>query len=116
MQRNKAYYTVSMLKDGIIWLANQTRKPRGGRGWRAPRSDEDGIWRALVDKVDDDKDWHEWVEIVRSVNIATGLNVRRAIRQQVECNLLAANQRLDALEVQMKRIEQKIDSLLAQRQ
>ena len=70
----------------------------------------------MTENVDEDNEWYEWVNIVRSVNIATGLNMRRAIRQQVESKLLAANQRLDALEVQMKRIEQKIDSLVAQRQ
>ena len=111
-ERERAYYAVHALKDGIIWLASETRKPSKLHGSRAPKIDEDGIWEWKTGMIDYQRAFVDWVKAAREAAIATTLNVKRIVRQQVECRLDAQQQQISAMAEQLKRIEEKLDRRL----
>ncbi|HOW71085.1 MAG TPA: hypothetical protein PKY77_10830 [Phycisphaerae bacterium] len=108
MAEQKAYYSVFGLKDGIVWLATQQRKPVRSRTWGRPQIDEDGIYSWFVDKVGDGENMTDQAKVAKGTTIATCLNMKRVVREQVEPRLAALAQQVSALRVQLNRIEQKL--------
>ena len=107
------YYSVFALKDGTVITPLPTRKPRKTKYSRAPKIDEEGIWRWYLEKRErlDDVPDRFWTAFV--VNVGTCLNVKRIVRQRVESRLDSLNERLDAMRSQLDRIERKLDERLS---
>jgi hypothetical protein len=105
VRKRKVYYSVSSLSDGTIWGVLQGRKPKKRRHSRALRVDEDGIHTWTRDDIRVPADLSDRLWIVYQLSVATTLNVKRALRAQVEA-------RLKALENQLDRIEKKLAALL----
>lgn len=103
LKRKKAYYYVHALRDGTIWLATLSRKPR-----KKPRQkleiDEDGIYDWWLDE-DIPHNMTDWAKSVRWGTVATALNVRRTVREQIEPKLNAVLERLAGIEKRLSRIE-----------
>jgi|WetSurMetagenome_2_1015567.scaffolds.fasta_scaffold152494_2 hypothetical protein len=102
MREKKAYYSVFALKDGTIWFATQRRKP--GRGSK-PKIDENGIFNWYLDELDAGEDFTATAKVVRGATIATCLNMKRVVREYVECRIEGLQQQLGQLQEQLDRIE-----------
>jgi hypothetical protein len=79
----------------------------------SPQVDEEGVWRWFYDKPEEELHLTKHGSIIRNVRIATALNVRRAIREQVGQRLAAFETAAADMKSQLSRIEQKLDSLLS---
>ena len=107
MKTKKAYYNVQVTRDGIIVFAFERRRPVKRRG-RTPKTDPDGVCDEYADDPDEARRYTDWGKGVRMTAITTHLNIRRLLRKFVEPRLLALDQRLDALQDQLERIEAKL--------
>lgn len=105
-----AYFSVHALQDGTIVLAVPTRKPMKTKKSK-PSIDEDGIWRWFLEDTPDrfgDRGKSAWYSAVTNC-----LNTRRIIRQRVEPKLVELIDRLEAVQKQITRLEEKIDAVTA---
>jgi len=98
------YYTVHALRDGTIWFAIQTRKPKKS-GNVAPQIDEDGVHDWYVDE-DEPNRLSDWGKGLRHGAVANRLNTRRAIREQVEPKLDELLRLVGELGERLSRVEQ----------
>jgi hypothetical protein len=114
MNTQKAYYSVFALKDGTIYLAIQTRKPRQTKNSGHLKNDEDGIHNWYVEK-EMPKGLNDCGKGTLHTSLATCLNVKSIVRQQVEPRLDRIERETRTLREQMERVEQKIDALLSNR-
>ena len=110
----KAYYSAHASSDGTIYLAIQTRKPMKRDAGQSPAIDEEGVWRWFYDKPDEEVNLSQPTSIMRNICISTALNVKRIVREQVGSRLDTVAGELADLKSHLKRIEEKIDSLLVQ--
>ena len=90
MRSKKVYYMVFGLKDGTVFGVLPVRKPRKTKYSPAPKIDADGVCRFFVEDVVP-RDLPDWEKSAFHTAIATALNVRRILREQL-------TGRLDALE------------------
>ncbi len=111
MRSQKAYYSVDATKDGTICFAFQTRKPSKTKRSRAPRIDEDGIWRWSYPSQEDVRSFTDWGKGVYHTAVVTRLNVTRIVRERIEPRLERVEQQLKTLREQLNRVETKIDQL-----
>jgi hypothetical protein len=106
LKRKKAYYSVRALRDGTIWLAVLTRKPS-----KKPRQklqiDDDGIHNWYLDE-DIPHGMTDWARSVRYGTVATSLNVKRIMREQIEPKLDEVLNRLSSIEERLKQMERDI--------
>jgi hypothetical protein len=114
VRSQKAYYSVLATKDGTICFAFRTRKPRKTKGSRAPRIDEDGIWRWSDQSDEEVRSFTDWGKGVFHTAVVTQLNMKRILRHQIEPRLEQVEQQIKTLSEQMKRIESKIDRVLTE--
>jgi hypothetical protein len=114
MKTKKVYYRVQALQDGTITLAMPERKPRKTRS-SDPQIDEDGIffWGWHEEKDDEPNRFTDWAKGVWYTCVATALNVKRIVREQVEGRLDSQQREIAALREQLTRIEEKLDRLLS---
>jgi hypothetical protein len=113
VRTQKVYYTVFGLKDGTVYLANLTRKPRKTKYSSRPQIDEDGICRWYIEKEVVPKDLPDWAKGAWHTALAPCLNVKRIVRQQVEPRLEPIEREVHVLRAQMERVEKNIDRLLS---
>ncbi len=113
MKTKKVYYRVQALQDGTITLAMPERKPRRTRS-SDPKIDEDGIffWGWHEEKDDEPSRFTDWAKGVWYTCVATALNMKRIVRQQVEGRLDSQQQEIAAIREQLTRMEEKLDRLL----
>jgi hypothetical protein len=113
MKTKKVYYRVQALQDGTITIAMPERKPRKTRS-SDPQIDEDGIffWGWHEEKDDEPSRFTDWAKGVCYTCVATALNVKRIVRQQVEARLDVQQQEIASIHEQLTRIEEKLDRLL----
>ena len=107
----KVYFHAHALRDGTIVLALPTKKPRKTR-YETPSIDEDGIWRWYVDEGDTGS-YNDLRKTIWFCSVANCLNTRRIVRQQVEDKLAKVLDRLEAMQVQLDRIEKRLDAASA---
>lgn len=84
-KQRPTYYSVHALRDGTIWFAEQTRKPRTTRHF-TPEIDGDGIHNWFLDEEEPTR-LTDWGKGLRHGAVVNRLNVKRAIREQVEPKL-----------------------------
>lgn len=98
----KTYYSVFAVRDGTIWHASTRRKPGG-----MPPSDidADGVFNTFVGKLGEEDQYTPVAKVVRGGTLATCLNLKRVLRNQVERRLAAIAQQLIDLKAQADRIE-----------
>jgi hypothetical protein len=105
----RAYFKTFELANGTALLAIPMRKPHPKSihmGIR--RMDEDGVcWVFAEDYADIEAYTQQARHFIHST-IATSINVKRAIRQQVEPKLDALNRNVAALAEQLRRIERML--------
>src|SRR5262245_3731669 len=110
LEPKKAYWRVQATRDGIIWFAYQTRKPtkRGRR--KEPEIDEDGIcdWYFAQDDKDANR-FTDWAKTLWHVSLATALNMKRIVRQQIGSRLDQLEKKMEALQEQLNRIERAME-------
>jgi hypothetical protein len=116
VRTQKAYYRVFALKDGTIYLVIPSRKPRKTKYSSPPKIDADGICTWFIDNKVEPRDLPEWQCGAWHTNVATCLNVKRIVRQQLEPRLDRIEQEVQTLREHLGRIEQKIDQLLAKQE
>lgn len=104
MRRKVAFYQVFAVKDGIIWHATQTAKPPGIGRRGGPKPDEDGVHLWYVDDLRTHEPFTPTAKVVSAATIATCLNIKRALREQVE-------QRLERIERQLESVLSRLDKL-----
>lgn len=104
MRRQAAFYQVFAVKDGIIWHATQTAKPSGIGRRGGPRPDEDGIHLWHLDDLRTHEPFTPIAKVVSAATIASCLNVKRALREQVE-------QRLERIQQQLEVVLSRLDGL-----
>ncbi|MEX1098003.1 MAG: hypothetical protein WED34_18315 [Planctomycetales bacterium] len=102
----KAYYSAHSLRDGTIWFAVQTRKPRKSRHF-TPKIDEDGIHRWFIDE-DEPQGISDWGKAVRHGAVANHLNAKRLVRQQVEPKLNELLRLIGELGERLAKIEHRL--------
>lgn len=103
----KAFYSVHALRDGTIWFAVQTKKPRKTRD-STPEIDQDGIFRWFLNE-DDPDHLPDWGKAMRYGAIANCLNLKRVVRQQVKPKLDELISKVSELQEQIARLESKIE-------
>jgi hypothetical protein len=105
-RQQRAYYSVFSVKDGTIWHASVKRRPHGA----APGDfDEDGIFNVFVDRLGEELHYSDTAKVVRGATLANCLNLKRELRERVEARLAALAGQMTALQVQLDRIEQRLD-------
>ena len=109
----KVYYSVFALKDGTIYAVCQGRKPRKTRDSRAPKIDEDGIHTWYLGTPIAPFKMEEWERAAYHSTVSTCLNMKRLLRNRVECRLQNLERRVEELGGQLDRIEAKLDRLEA---
>lgn len=100
------YYSAHVLRDGTIWLALQTRKPRK-TPHVTPEIDEDGIHQWFVDE-DEPNRLADWGKGLRHGAVVNRLNTKRAIREQVEPKLDELLLLVSELGERLSRVEQHL--------
>ncbi len=113
MPEKRVYYWVDGLKDGTVCLAFVTNKPRKCNALPRQRIDEDGICRWYFTDPEEARRFTEWGKSVWHSSIATCLNMRRVVREQVEARLQRLEDSLSKVQEQLGRIEIKIDRLMS---
>jgi len=116
VRTQKAYYVVFASRDGTIYLVNETRKPRKTKYSPRPKIDEDGICTLYVEKDVQVKDLPDWMKSVWHTALATTLNAKRILRQQIEPRLDRIERTLQTIQERIGTLEQKIDRLIAKRE
>lgn len=111
MPKPKAYFQVFALKNDIIWLATQERKPGRSRTWGEPQIDEDGIFSWLINTTEQHESMTPHAKVAKGTTIATYLNVRRIIREHVEPRLSDLSHQISAVQDALNRIERKLDEV-----
>ena len=104
----KTYYSVFAVRDGTIWHASTRRKPGG----MPPGDiDADGLFNTFVEKLGEEDQYTPVAKVVRGGTLATCLNLKRVLRNQVEVRLTAMAQQLIDLKAQADRIEAALQKL-----
>lgn len=103
-----AYYSAHALRDGTIWFAMQTPKPRKTRH-STPEIDADGIHNWYVDEEELDR-LTEWAKALRHGAVANCLNTKRIVRQQVEPKLDELLRQVSELNDRLARLEERLCS------
>lgn len=110
MRVRKAYYSVHALRDGTIWLAFETRKPRRRKHCREPKIDEDGIHRWLfTEKEEEVNRLSDWGKGVFYTSVATCLNMRRITREHVTTRLDRIEERIAGLQEQLGQVLERLE-------
>jgi hypothetical protein len=107
-----AYYSVHALRDGTIVLAVPTRKPTKTKESK-PSIVDDGIWRWFLEDGDTPNRFGDRGKVAWYSAVTNSLNTRRVIRQQVEPKLVELIDRVEAMQKQINRLEEKIDAIAA---
>jgi hypothetical protein len=113
VRKRKVYYWVFGLQDGTIWAVGVNRKPRKTQSHRAPRIDEDGIYRWTIYKDVVPANLPEWERALWHATIATRLNVKRALGEQVEPQIAELKRQQEAIANALIRVEEKLGRLLS---
>jgi len=108
LKRKKAHYSVHALRDGTIWLAVLTRKPRK-KPHQKLEIDEDGIHTWYLDE-EIPHNMTDWARSVRYSTVATALNFRRTIREQIEPKLDEIMRQLAGIEERLTQMEKNTDT------
>ena len=110
----KAYFKTFELTNGTALLAIPMRKPHPKSvKIGISRMDEDGVCWVFTDDYNDIEGYTQETRNFIHSTLATSINVKRAIRQQVEPKLDAPSRNVAALKDQVARIEQKLDSIVS---
>jgi len=106
----KSYFKVFAIEDKTVILAMPSRKPHPKSIPERGKIDEDGVWYWFIEGHDDLENYKQEVRHLIFGTLANAINVKRALRRQVEEKLAGLTQQVEALKEQLDRIEQKIDS------
>ncbi len=85
-------------------MAHETRKPRRYWGLHAPQVDQDGIWQVWIEDPERLTSYSDWAKGAWITSVATCLNMKRVLRNQIE-------PRLRAMQAQLEGLERKLDRL-----
>jgi hypothetical protein len=112
VKKQPTYCSVFAVKDGTIWHASTKRKPD-----RAAASDidEDGVFNTFVEKIGEEAVYTPVARLVRGSTLATCLNLKRTLRNRVECRLAAIVQQLAELKTQADHVEAMVGELAGTR-
>jgi hypothetical protein len=105
MRPKPAYYSVFAIKDGTIVFAMQTRKPPKNSLDRGQCIDEDGIHRWFITNKESYTQCPDREVIIRHLAVAGRLNTRRSSRELLFPRLDQLEEKIDALQQQLDRIE-----------
>ncbi|HEY2585190.1 MAG TPA: hypothetical protein VGI81_05445, partial [Tepidisphaeraceae bacterium] len=97
--------------DRTVVLAIPTRKPHPKSLGRGNEIDGDGVWRWFIEGHEDVHAYRQEVKHLVYATAANKINVKRALREQVEGKLDAVAQEIASLRGQLERMEQKLDAL-----
>lgn len=112
MKAKRVYYSVFGLKDGTVFAVLPVAKPRKTKHSPTPKIDADGVCRF---NVEDDVVPSKMTDSNRTVfhtAVATALNVKRILREQLAGRLDALEKAVAETHEQLARIEDKLDQLL----
>lgn len=109
-KKEQAFFKVFSLKDKTVFLALPTRKPHP-KSLGGEKIDDEGIWCWYIEGEEELNGYKAEVKHLVYSTIANNLNVKRAIRKQVEPRLIALTKQVSSLKDQLDRIERKIDLL-----
>jgi hypothetical protein len=107
----RAYFKTFSLENGPTILGIPTKKPhpktlesRGGT------IDEDGVWYSMIEDHESLDLYKLEVKHLVYATIATDINVKQALRRQVESKLTSLAQAVDALKAQLDGVERLLDT------
>ena len=86
-REGKAYYKVFALADGTVILGMPTRKPHPKSLRGKDKIDDDGVWCWFTEGHDDIDGFKQEIKPLVYSTIANKINVKRALREQVETKL-----------------------------
>jgi hypothetical protein len=112
MKAKRVYYSVFGLKDGTVFAVLPVTMPRKTKPGPAPKIDPDGVCRF---NVEDDVVPSQRTDCNRAVfhtSVATALDVKRILREQLEGRLDELEKAGAETHNQLARIEDKLDLLL----
>jgi len=104
----KVYYRVFAMKDGTIFVALPDRKPTKKSLWPGEVIDEDGIYRWWVEGVKDYPELYNGTRPNPHSILAMNLNVKRALRSQVEPRLSEIQKQVSAMQTQISETQNQI--------
>lgn len=112
MRLQKVYYKVFALKDGTVFYVSVSRKPRQTRHGPRVQIDEEGVCTWYVE-TDCPEGATDWAKGTWHTAIATSLNVKRIVRQQIQPRFDQIEKDVLALRAQIGDLEKKIDRLIS---
>jgi hypothetical protein len=112
MKAKKVYFSVFGLKDGTVISVLPVPKPRKTKHGPAPKIDSEGVCRFNVQDELVPSRMTECHRIVFHTTVATALNVKRVLREQLAGRLDTLEKAVADTQSQLARIERKIDQLL----
>jgi hypothetical protein len=112
MKAKMVYYSVFGLKDGTVFAVLPVTKPRKTKHGPAPKIDPDGVCRFNVEEDVVPSQMTDCNRTVFHTAVATALNVKRMLREQVAGRLDALEKAVAETHDQLARIEDKLDLLL----
>ena len=106
MGKQNVYYKAFVLKDGTVLVGMPSRKP-GPKTLRNFHSniDDDGVWWNIQENFKQIEDYKQEARLVVHSTIATCLNIRRIVREQITTRINRLEERLSAIETALARIE-----------
>jgi hypothetical protein len=110
-KKEKVYYRVIAMKDGAILVAMPDRKPAKKSLRPGEAIDEDGIYRCYVEGVKDYPDIYNGTRPNPVSILATNLNIKRALRRQVEPRLDAIQNQVAEMQDQMSAVQKQLDRI-----
>jgi hypothetical protein len=102
LRRDNVYFKAFVLKDGTVLLGVPSRKP-GPKTLKNFRSkiDHDGVWWNIEESYKQIEDYTQEARLIVHSTIATSLNLRRIIREQVTARLNRLEEKLAAIEARL---------------
>jgi hypothetical protein len=105
LRPDKVYFKAFVLKDGTVLVGMPSRKP-GPKTLKNFRSkiDEDGIWWNIEESYKELEHYGHDAKLLVHSTIATSLNLRRIVREQITPRINRLEERLSAIETALARI------------
>ena len=107
----RPYFKTFALENGPAILGIPTKKPHPKTlASRGGKVDPDGVWYSITEDYESIEVYKLEVKHLVYSTIANDINVKRALRQQVEGRLASLARDVSALKEQLDRIERKLDT------